>query len=42
MLIEEEMNLKKYFFNIDGYIKDLVNGKFKFYLIYVRFRYIDI
>lgn len=40
-LTEEETNLKKHFFNIDGYIKDPVNGKLKFYLTYARPRYID-
>lgn len=40
-LLEEETNLKKHFFNIDGYIKDPVNGKLKFYLTYAMPRYID-
>jgi len=40
-LTEEETNLKKHFFNIDGYIKDPVNGKLKFYLTYAMPRYID-
>jgi hypothetical protein len=40
-LLEEETNLKKHFFNIDGYIKDPVNGKLKFYLTYALPRYID-
>lgn len=40
-LQEEETNLKKHFFNIDGYIKDPVNGKLKFYLTYALPRYID-
>jgi hypothetical protein len=40
-LQEEETNLKKHFFNIDGFIKDPVNGKLKFYLTYAMPRYID-
>lgn len=38
---EEESNLKKHFFNIDGYIKDPVNGKLKFYLTFAMPRYTD-
>ncbi len=33
-LQEEESKLKKYYFNIDGYIKDPVNGKLKIYLTF--------
>ncbi|WP_255373717.1 Atg14 domain-containing protein [[Flexibacter] sp. ATCC 35103] len=40
-LQEEESNLKKDFFNIDGFIKDPVNGKLKFYLTYAMPRYTD-
>ena len=40
-LQEEESYLKKHFFNIDGYIKDPVNGKLKFYLTFAMPRYTD-
>lgn len=40
-LLEEETNLKKQFFNIDGYIKDPENGKLKFYLTYGMPRYLE-
>lgn len=40
-LQEEESNLKKDFFNIDGFIKDPVNGKLKIYLTFAMPRYTD-
>ncbi|MCV9927786.1 hypothetical protein OIU83_08995 [Flavobacterium sp. LS1R49] len=40
-LQEDEVNLKKDFFNIDGFIKDPVNGKLKFYLTFAMPRYTD-
>ena len=40
-LQEEESNLKKDFFNIDGFIKDPVNGKLKLYLTFAMPRYTD-
>ncbi|MBZ4043517.1 Atg14 domain-containing protein [Flavobacterium hibisci] len=40
-LQEEESNLKKHFFNINGYIKDPVNGKLKFFLTFAMPRYTD-
>lgn len=38
-LQEEESNLKKSFFNINGFIKDPVNGKLKIYLTFAMPRY---
>ncbi|MFC0778270.1 hypothetical protein [Flavobacterium sp. HJSW_4] len=38
-LQEEESNLKKHYFNINGFIKDPVNGKLKIYLTFALPRY---
>ncbi|TCK54335.1 hypothetical protein C8C83_2228 [Flavobacterium sp. 90] len=38
-LQEEETNLKKHYFNINGFIKDPVNGKLKLYLTFAMPRY---
>ncbi len=38
-LQEEETNLKKNYFNINGFIKDPVNGKLKLYLTFAMPRY---
>lgn len=40
-LQEEESNLKKHFFNIDGYITDPANGKLKLYLTFGLPRYTE-
>ncbi|MDP5198117.1 hypothetical protein [Flavobacterium sp. DG2-3] len=40
-LQEEESKLKKHFFNINGFIKDPVNGKLKIYLTFALPRYTE-